>query len=129
MTAAARELDSTQPAISQRIRQLEDALGTLLFDRTGGRVATTETGRRLYEDVSNALKALESAVRQYKTSGIPDKRKVTIAPHFGFAHAWLLPRMAYLEEAFPHLHFYTSPLLPSDPPEIALTHLPHLSPP
>jgi DNA-binding transcriptional LysR family regulator len=119
MTAAARELDSTQPAISQRIRQLEDTLGALLFDRTGGRVATTEAGRRLYEDVSNALQALESAVRQYKTSGIPDKRKVTIAAHFGFAHVWLLPRMTALETAFPHLHFEITPVDLDDAPEMA----------
>jgi DNA-binding transcriptional LysR family regulator len=118
MTAAARELDSTQPAISQRIRQLEESLGILLFDRSGGRVATTEIGRRLYEDVSNALTALESAVRYYKSSDIPNKRKVTIAAHFGFAHVWLLPRLADLEARFSHLQFEILPVDADDAPEM-----------
>lgn len=32
-TAAARELGSTQPAVSQRVVQLEEDLGTPLFER------------------------------------------------------------------------------------------------
>lgn len=119
MTAAARELDSTQPAISQRIRQLEEALGIALFDRSGGRITTTEMGRRLHEDVSNALTALESAVRYYQSSSVPKKRRLTIAAHFGFAHVWLLPRIGELEARFPHLHVEILPVDADDAPEMA----------
>lgn len=47
-TAAARALGLTQAAISQRIQQLEQAVGTPLFRRAGGRVALTEAGHRLH---------------------------------------------------------------------------------
>ena len=47
-TAAARALDLTQAAVSQRVQALEQALGVPLFERRGGRVLLTEAGRRLH---------------------------------------------------------------------------------
>ena len=46
-SAAAEQLHLTQPAVSKRVRQLEEALGVTLFDRVGRRVALTEAGRAL----------------------------------------------------------------------------------
>jgi LysR family transcriptional regulator, low CO2-responsive transcriptional regulator len=48
-TAAARDLGLTQAAVSQRIQQLEVALGAPLLRREGGRVSLTDAGRRLHE--------------------------------------------------------------------------------
>jgi DNA-binding transcriptional LysR family regulator len=47
-TAAARALDVTQAAVSQRVQQLEAALDAPLFERRAGRVMLTEAGRRLH---------------------------------------------------------------------------------
>ncbi|MBX9584552.1 MAG: LysR family transcriptional regulator [Gemmataceae bacterium] len=47
-TAAARHLGLTQAAVSQRIRQLEAALGTPLFRRAAGGATLTGAGRRLH---------------------------------------------------------------------------------
>src|SRR5437763_2478704 len=47
-SAAARALDLTQAAVSQRIQALEGALNVALFRRQGGRVLLTEAGRCLY---------------------------------------------------------------------------------
>lgn len=44
---AAERLFLTQPAISKRVSNLEDALGVQLFDRVGRRVRLTEAGRAL----------------------------------------------------------------------------------
>ena len=38
----------SQPAITRKIHQLEDSYGTLLFDRSEGKLKVTETGRVLY---------------------------------------------------------------------------------
>lgn len=46
-SAAAKALYLTQPAISKRVAQLEDELGTRLFDRIGRRVALTAIGSEL----------------------------------------------------------------------------------
>src|SRR5262245_61786431 len=48
-TAAARALGITQAAVSQRIHQLEVAVGTGLFHRRGGRIALQNAGRKLHE--------------------------------------------------------------------------------
>jgi DNA-binding transcriptional LysR family regulator len=47
-TGAAKALGLTQAAVSQRIQVLEKTLNKSLFDRRGGGVALTESGRKLY---------------------------------------------------------------------------------
>ncbi len=47
MTLAARELGLTQSAVSQAVRQLEDALGTVLIDRQRRPVGPTAAGSLL----------------------------------------------------------------------------------
>jgi DNA-binding transcriptional LysR family regulator len=48
-SGAAESLFVTQPAISKRVKALEDELGTLLFDRIGRKTTLTEAGRALLE--------------------------------------------------------------------------------
>ncbi len=47
-TAAAKALDLTQAAVSQRIQALEKTLDKSLFQRRGGRVHLTQAGKKLY---------------------------------------------------------------------------------
>lgn len=65
-SGAARKLGRTQPAISHRIRMLEQELGVSLFERTGGAVALSQAGRALKPHAEKTLAALadaEAAVR------------------------------------------------------------------
>ena len=54
---AAKRLNTTQPAISQRIAALEPSLGRRLLDRTPRLVAPTEAGRLLLEHAERVLAA------------------------------------------------------------------------
>ena len=49
ITRAAESLGLSQPAVSLHVRELENELEAILFDRSGARIALTPAGRRLYE--------------------------------------------------------------------------------
>lgn len=119
MTAAARELNSTQPAVSQRIRTLEDALGMPLFDRSTRRLRPTRNGQEYYDDISVALRRIVGATRRIQSRANARHRDLLLAVQFGFAHRWLLPRMGRLEAAFPGTQFEVFPVDRDDTPEVA----------
>jgi DNA-binding transcriptional LysR family regulator len=52
---AARELGLTQPTISAHVKDLEESLGTPLFNRLGREIQPTEAGRFLYEHAGPIL--------------------------------------------------------------------------
>src|SRR6266850_2317848 len=62
-TRAAAELHVSQPALSQRIRQLEEMLGTQLLDRTGRTVRPTDAGQAYIEHARRALREFEAGRR------------------------------------------------------------------
>ena len=67
-TAAALELGTTQPAISQQIKRLEAQLGTRLFDRIYRGIELTEAGR---ETLRLAMAASAEAERVFLTPVSP----------------------------------------------------------
>jgi LysR family transcriptional regulator, low CO2-responsive transcriptional regulator len=58
-SAAAQTLGVTQPAVTEHIRALEDALGTGRFARRGGTVELTAEGRSLLPQVHRGVMALD----------------------------------------------------------------------
>ncbi|MGC9456666.1 MAG: LysR family transcriptional regulator [Halothiobacillaceae bacterium] len=60
-SAAARDLHLSQPAVSKRIRQLEQVLEHPLFDRIGHRVQLTEAGRALLPVARRLRRDLDQA--------------------------------------------------------------------
>lgn len=98
-SAAARELGSTQPAVSQRIVQLEADLGVPLFERGHRGVVLTPHGERLYEAVREGLATIREAtveIRARRACGA-----LTILTDAGFATYWLMPRLADLRRLMP----------------------------
>jgi DNA-binding transcriptional LysR family regulator len=67
VSAAARKVHLTQPALSRRISELESALGVRLFDRTGGRLRLTREGESLIMHSRNVLAEAESFVTRAET--------------------------------------------------------------
>lgn len=62
-SAAARQLDVAQSAISRQIKALERALGVRLLDRSRSHVRLTPAGAAFYHDARHLLQSADVAVR------------------------------------------------------------------
>jgi len=100
VTAAARELAITQPALSRQIHALEDALGCALFVRKHRSLELTPEGTRLLRSADAWLEQLGEAVEALRPT---DSGSVAITCSSGFAALWLLPRLGELQAAHPAL--------------------------
>ena len=99
-TAAAAELNVTQPAVSRMLGQFEEHLGVRLFDRAQGRAVLTEEGELLYRRVVDGFRSIESGLIE-----IERRRKgtetITLSVSSGFTTHWLMPRIDKLQRQFP----------------------------
>jgi len=101
-TAAARELGSTQPAVSQRVVQLEENLGAALFERGHRGVTLTEDGVRLFEAVRQSLDTIRVATNDIRARHAPPaQRSLNLLTDFGFATYWLMPRLSQFKALMP----------------------------
>ncbi|OLF55793.1 LysR family transcriptional regulator [Pseudomonas chlororaphis] len=66
LSAAARELDSTQPTVSKLVAALEKQLGTRLLTRGTTGLAPTEQGKRFYERAKAVLEEYGEAVAEVR---------------------------------------------------------------
>ncbi len=101
LTAAAQELNVSQPAVSRRIAALEVDLGCELFDRSHKPARITQHGRDLLKALHGGFGQIENAVSQIRQKA--GTRLVTISAPSGFVGFWLIPHLGELEDAFPDL--------------------------
>lgn len=105
---AAEEVGVTPSAVSHHLQQLEDYLGTRLFERDGGRTLLTPAGRVYAGEVEHALSILKSA-----TSLVSPRLQATplvIASSPSFATKWLQPRLPDFLSAHPGIKVRLSTL-------------------
>jgi putative choline sulfate-utilization transcription factor len=100
-TAAALELNMTQPAVSQRIKRLEQELDVRLFDRIYRGLVLTEAGLLLHQHVQEGLKHIEVGLARLAEH--PAHEVLQVATDFAFASYWLMPRLPRFHAAHPEL--------------------------
>lgn len=83
ISAAARAVNLTQPAITQGIVKLERQVGMALFDRVPGMLVATPAGHLLAERADNALRLLGTR----RTTAAQIRAFVALAQHGGYAAA------------------------------------------
>jgi len=98
---AAQHLGSSQPAISQQIRQLEAAMGQKLFQRKPLGVGLTPAGEELLQAVRTGFTALRQAMANLRQP--MHRAELTVATDFAFAAYWLLPRLAVFKHRMPEV--------------------------
>ncbi len=91
ITAAAKALGRSQPAVSRLIQELEQALGYLLFIRNGPRIHPTEEALQLHQYVQKALLSLQQIRLRAQEIGQQQHRPLHIAATPALA-AGLLPQ-------------------------------------
>jgi DNA-binding transcriptional LysR family regulator len=103
-TAAAKRLNTTQPAISNRVRELEQGLGVRLFQRRGRRMELTIQGRHLVDSAQPLLLRLEDLVISLDN---PSAATGTIRLGVGeiVAGDWLGPMIARLKTEMPLVNY------------------------
>ncbi len=66
VTAAARELHISQPAVSQALKSFEASIGGDVFVRTSKGVSLTQEGKTLFHHVAKGYEHFENGVKQYE---------------------------------------------------------------
>lgn len=98
VTLTAEELSVTPSAVSHRVRQLEEVLGTQLFGRSD--FSLTTEGTNYLQQVREGLGALQRFPNQPVSNG---RRRLKIAVTPTFARCLLIPRLGQFAAAYPEI--------------------------
>jgi LysR family glycine cleavage system transcriptional activator len=98
VTQASEELCVTPSAVSHRVRQLEQIIGTKLFGRAD--FSLTTEGSEYLAHVREGLSTLQKFP---SSSAAPGKRKLRLALTPTFARSVVIPRLREFTEAYPEI--------------------------
>ena len=101
-SAAAIELNVTQPAISRSISSLEAHLGYSLFKRHGRWIELTQNGDKLYRATSTAFNTVLDSLREIGQRE-SNQEHVSISMSQVAVNYWFIPRMATFRRKFPNV--------------------------
>jgi DNA-binding transcriptional LysR family regulator len=102
MGRAARELNTVQSNITQRVRRLEAALGVMLFERSRSGAKLTQAGQRLMPYAARVGALLDEASRAARDDGAPGGT-LTIGSLETTAALRLSPLLASYAKAHPRV--------------------------
>jgi hypothetical protein len=101
LTAAARRLRRSPPAVTRALAALEQRVGVRLVDRTTRRLAPTEAGRALADRGRAILDDYDAAIREPSGGPIRGRLRVTAPVQFGRRH--VAPLVTSFLDAFPQV--------------------------
>ena len=103
-SAAARQLNLTQPAVSKRVQSLEQQLGTRVFDRAGKQIFLTDAGelllpraRQILQDISDTQTLLQNL-----DGRIEGRLRLATSHHVGLHR--LSGALRRYAQQYPHVH-------------------------
>ncbi|WP_456303635.1 LysR family transcriptional regulator [Gluconacetobacter liquefaciens] len=102
-SAAARQLNVGQPAVSKTIAQLETRLQVSLLIRSTHGLTPTEAGQTFYERARNAIQEADEAELAAKGAGAGLSGRLRVSAATTFARLHVIPRLPQFLAAHPHL--------------------------
>ena len=132
VTAAARAMGITQPAVSSQIAKLEESVGFSLFERSGGRLKPTPEGMLFYAEASRVLGEVDRLATTTAQIREGQSGRLVIASHPSAAISLLPPLVAEFLRERPDVSVrlisrhsdVVSQLLPSESFDIGIAELP-----
>jgi DNA-binding transcriptional LysR family regulator len=104
-SAAARDLNMGQPAVSKTIASLEDRLGVRLLTRSTRKLSPTEAGTAFYERALRAIGEANEAEAAAQGAGAGLDGRLRIAAPITFSRLHLVPQLGHFLDAHPKVQF------------------------
>lgn len=103
ISKAAEELNVTQSAVSQALKNLEGRVGFPIVTRQGKSVTLTENGQRLAKVAKQYFKRIEETIEQIHLENNEIKGKLHVGSLYGLGKTWLSNRMLGFLNDYPDL--------------------------
>ena len=103
ISKAAEELNVTQSAVSQALKNLESKVGFPIVSRQGKSVNLTENGMRLAKVAKQYFKRIEETIEQIHLENHEIKGKLHVGSLYGLGKTWLSSRMLDFLNTYPEL--------------------------
>ena len=100
-SAAARDLDLGQPAVSKTIAALEERLGARLLVRSTRQLSATDAGMAFYERASRAIAEVNEAEAAAQGVGAGLEGRLRISSPVTFARLHVVPQLGAFLDAHP----------------------------
>jgi LysR family transcriptional regulator for metE and metH len=115
LTAAARHLYVSQPALSQRLQRLEERLATPLFERRGRQLVANAAGRRMLDAARITLRELRAARLDLQELADGRRRPLRLTSQCATNYQWMAHVLRALHQQLPDTEFRVEPLVDDDP--------------
>lgn len=100
-TLAAQELGVTQAAVSKQVRQLEENLGSQLFQRLHRGIRLTSEGQALYAVISDSMQKIASVFDRLSEGD--SEQELVLSSTATFSQLRVMPRLGSLRSALPQV--------------------------
>jgi DNA-binding transcriptional LysR family regulator len=114
LSAVARSLGRTQPAVAQHVARLERELGVALLERTRKGVAPTAAGSILHEAARDGLTTLSLAVREIARHRDADAGRLSVATGGTTVRHFLRPAVIAFRRRHPEVALHFAPVSSTD---------------
>ena len=103
ISKAAEELNVTQSAVSQALKNLEAKVGFPIITRQGKSVRLTDNGQRLAKVAKQYFKRIEETIEQIHLENHDIKGKLHVGSLYGLGKTWLSSRILTFLSSHPDL--------------------------
>ena len=100
-SAAARDLNMGQPAVSKTIANLENRLGVRLLTRSTRKLSPTEAGTAFYERAVRAISEADEAEAAARGAGAGLEGRLRVSAPVTFSRLHLVPKLGSFLDAHP----------------------------